>query len=122
MKQRKPLNVGDKVKYFGHAVLWYCDNQWTLQASNDYCEVISLMDKDYISILVNGTNRGIHRRQVYAVKRKKKAVKVISDERFFTTRYTDYLYYSLSATMKEAVISGNEILELGIVARHEVKK
>jgi ribosomal protein L31E len=125
MKQRKPLNVGDKVKYFGHAVLWYCDNQWTLQASNDYCEVISLMDKDYISILVNGTNRGIHRRQVYAVKRKKKAVKVISDERFFVVKRKKPECLVIRNTLREAEFLRNtcdfdEILELGIVARHKV--
>jgi hypothetical protein len=120
MKQRKPLNVGDKVKYFGDAVRWYCSDTWTLVSSDDYCEVVDLMDKDRVGIFVKGIVRGIHRRQVYAVKRKKKAVKVISDERFYCGQYTDYIYDSLSAAMKEAEISGNEILELGIVARHKL--
>jgi len=117
MKQRKPLNVGDKVKVFG------CNTTGGFTSEDNWFPV-AYLDDDIVTIFSELSEEyvKVHRRQVYAVKRKKKAVKVISDERFFTTRYTDYLYYSLSATMKEAVISGNEILELGIVARHEVKK
>jgi hypothetical protein len=62
MKQRKPLNVGDKVKYFGDAVRWYCSDTWTLVSSDDYCEVVDLMDKDRVGIFVKGIVRGIHRR------------------------------------------------------------
>jgi hypothetical protein len=115
MKQRKPLNIGDQVKYFGY------DDALILN-DTEYSIVKEVRGNIVVCEDGIGNRFQIDRRQVYAVKRKKKAVKVISDERFYCGQYTDYIYDSLSAAMREAEISGNEILELGIVARHKVKK